>query len=68
MQNLVILGSTVADLFDSLAGLILRTFVQYLNVFCSRLETGSDVIIDRFVGLIVHDKRVKWRDPCLDRS
>ena len=35
---------------------VLRTFVQYLMVFCSRPETAWDVISSRFVELTVPDE------------
>ena len=47
---------------------VLRTFAQYLIVFCIRLETASDVISGKFDGPIVPDKCVKFRDPRLNRS
>ena len=43
-------------------------FVQYLIAFCSRKETASDVTSCRFVGPIVPNKQVKFRDPWLNRS
>ena len=46
----------------------LRTFVQYLTAFCSRLETVNDVISGTFVRPVVHDKRVKSRAPRLNHS
>ena len=49
----------------------LRTSVQYLIGFCSRLETVSYVTsntFSAFMGPNVHDKPVKWRDPRLNRS
>ena len=46
-----------------LAGPVLHTFVQYLIAFCSQPETASDIKSCRFVGSILHNKRVKCRDP-----
>ena len=46
----------------------MRTFVQYLIAFCSQLEAASDVISGRFARLIVLDKCVRFRNPCLNRS
>ena len=46
---------------------VLRTFVQYLIAFFSRPEVASDVISGNFVGPIVHDTPVKFRDPRLNR-
>ena len=34
-------------------GPLLRTFMQYLFAFCSRLEAASDVVSTGFVRLIV---------------
>ena len=42
-----------------LAVSVLRTFVQYLIAFCSRLGTASDVIAGKFVELTVTDKRLR---------
>ena len=42
-------------------------FVQCLIAFCSQPETASDVISGTFVGLIVHDKLVKFCNPRLNR-
>ena len=47
---------------------VLRTFVQYLTPFCSRPETASDFEVGRFVGPIVPNKRVKYRDPHLNHE
>ena len=47
----------MAELLDSLAGPVLRTFMQYLITFCSRLETDSDVIS----GVVVDPAGVKVR-------
>ena len=59
----------MAELFDSLSGRTrLRTFVEYLVVFCSRPETASDIISGRLVGPIVCDKRLKFLDPRLNHS
>ena len=51
-----------------MAGPVLRTFVQKLMAFSSRLERVSDVISSRFVRPIVLDKCVKFRDPRLNHS
>ena len=51
-----------------MAGAVLRTFVQYFIAFYSRPETASDFISGEFVGPIVHDTTVKFRDPRLNRS
>ena len=41
--------------------------MQCLNVFCSRQEAASDIIIcDSFVGRIVRDNYVKASDPRLN--
>ena len=64
----------MAVLFDSLAGRTGLTqscavFVNtHSNAFCNRLKAASDEISGRFVGPIVTDKRVKFRDLCLNRS
>ena len=50
------------------AGLVLRTFGQYLIVFCSRLEAVSDVVSGRFVRPFVPFKCLKFRDPRLNYS
>ena len=47
---------------------ILRTFMQYLSAFCSRLEEASDAISGRFVGLTLPDECEKFRNPELNRS
>ena len=47
---------------------VLRTFVQYLIASSSRPEIASDVISGKFVGPVVPDKLVKFRDPGLNRS
>ena len=49
------------------AGPVLRTLVQYLITFCSRPEAAGDVISGMFVGLLVLDTFVKFRDPSLNR-
>ena len=50
-QNLVILGKTVVELFNSLASrTVLCTFVQYLIAVCSQPEPASDVISGWFVN------------------
>ena len=49
-------------------GPVFRTFVQYLITFCSRPETASDVISGLFVGMIVPEKPVTFRDPRLNLS
>ena len=41
----------------------LRTFVQRLITFCSRMEAASDIISSRFVRTIFTDKWVKVSDP-----
>ena len=47
-------------------GPVLRTFVQYLTVFCSRLGADSEVIFSsELAEPIVLDKRVKFCDPSL---
>ena len=57
-----------ADFFNALpAAPVLRTFVQYLIAFFGRPEAAIDVICGAFVGQIVFDKDVKFRDPCLNR-
>ena len=38
-------------------------FLQYFIAFCSRQETASDVLSGRFMGPIVRDTSVKFRDP-----
>ena len=48
--------------------LFLRTFVQYLIALWNRHEPASSVISGTFVGPIVPDKPVKFRDPCLNHS
>ena len=59
----------MAELFDSLSGLTaVRTLVQYLIAFCSRAETASDVLSDKFEAPVVSDKLVEFRGPCLNRS
>ena len=59
----------MVELFDTLlAAPVLRIFVQYLTAFCSRSEAASDVISSTFVGPIVPDKCVKYRDIHLNRS
>ena len=69
LQVLVILGETVIELFDSLSGLARFAYVYAVfKAFCSLLEAISDVISGKFVGPIVLDKCVKFRDPCLNRS
>ena len=58
----------MAGLFDSLpTGLVLLTFVQYLIAFCSRPETACNVIACAFMGPVVPDKHVKFRDRRLNR-
>ena len=58
-----------SDRFNPLpAAPVLRTVLQYLIAFCSRLEAASDVISGTFVAPTVPDKIVKFRDPCLNRS
>ena len=47
---------------------VLRTFVQYLIALCRLPEKASDVECGSFVGPIVRDKLVKFRDLCLNRS
>ena len=42
--------------------------MQYSNAFCSRLETASDVMSSTFVGPVVPNERVKFRDPRFNRS
>ena len=59
----------MAELFDCLSGRTRFThFVQHVIAFCSRPETAIEVISSTFVGPIVPDKRVKFRDPHLNRS
>ena len=59
----------MAELFDSLvAALVLRTFVQYITAFCSRLEAANNITSSRFVGLNVPDKRLEFHDPHLNHS
>ena len=50
------------------AGPVLRTFVQYLITFCSRLKAASKVISGKFVGPVVLNKCLKFHDPSLNRS
>ena len=45
---------------------ILRTFVQFLIAFCSRLEAASDIISGRLVKLAVLNKCEKFWDPRLN--
>ena len=40
----------------------------YLVEFCSRPETANGVISNRFMGPIICDKPVKFRNPRLNRS
>ena len=62
VSNLVTLGETVAELFDSLpASPVLRTFAQYLLTFCSRPDAERNAISGRLVRFIVPDKYVKLR-------
>ena len=49
-------------------GPVLRTFVQYWITFCSRPQAASDIVSGTFVSLVVLVKRVKFHDPCLNRS
>ena len=52
-----------------LVGPVLRTFVQYSVAFYARPLAAGDVILSgTFVGQIVLDKRVKFRDRCLNGS
>ena len=44
------------------AGHVLRSFVQYLIPFCSRLEAASDVISGLAVELVGMDVPVKFDD------
>ena len=60
----MILHQTVTELCAP----VLRTFVQYLIAFYSRLEADGDVIYESFVRLTVPDQYVKFRDPRLNRS
>ena len=54
----------MAELLDSLASrTVLHTLEQYLIALRGQPEATSDVICGRFVGLIAHDKRVKFCDP-----
>ena len=51
------------------AGPVFRiTFVQDLIAFCSRLETSSDVISNRFVGPVIHDNSVTFGYPRINPS
>ena len=51
------------------SGRIIAHFYPVFNyIFCSRQEAVSDVISGIFVGPVVHDKRVKFRDHRLNRS
>ena len=69
MQNLVMLGKTMAELSDSLVGRTRFThFCKYLVALCSWPETASDVMSGTFVGPIVHDKLVKFGDLGLNCS
>ena len=66
---LVILRQKVTELCASIQAIpVLRTFVQYLIAFCGQPETAIDVNFNRFVGPIVHDKRVEFLDPRSNRS
>ena len=57
----------MAELLDSLpAAPVLRTFVEYLFAFCSRLEAASDVISGIYMRLTIPDKCVQFRDPHLN--
>ena len=57
----------MAALFDSLpVAPVLRTFVQYLIVFCGRPEAASDVISGKFVRPSVPDKFEQFREPRLN--
>ena len=66
--------SLVGDLVDDwtirffAAGPVLRTFMQYSTAFCSRLEAANDRMSGLFVGLIVPDTAVKFRDAGLKFS
>ena len=40
--------------------------MQFLVAFCSRPEAAIGVISDKIVWLIVPEKHVKFRDPCLN--
>ena len=69
----VILGETMARLFDSLAYRTRFThccaiFNCKVIAFGSRIEVISGVISSTFVGPIVPDKHVKFCDPRLNRS
>ena len=69
VQILVILGCTVAELFDSLTGH--TSFTHFCATFNWMLQppvAASEVISDRFMRPIVSDKCVKFRDPCLKLS
>ena len=57
----------MAEIFDSLAFWTHFT-PEYLIAFCSQLEVMSDVMSGRFFGPVVPDNRVKFSDPCLNRS
>ena len=61
VQNLLILGFKHWPNYSTLwpTRPVLRTFVHYLIIFCSRPESGSDVISCKFVERIVSDKCVK---------
>ena len=60
----MILGSTVAEIFDCLSG---RSRFAALITFCSRSEEADDVASGGFVRPFVFDKLVKFHDPGLNR-
>ena len=56
----------VAELFESFpASPVLRTFVQYLIAFCSRLERATDALSSRYIEQVCVGVHVK---PCDSRS
>ena len=67
-QNAAPFNCTITEDAFMPAAPVLRTFVQYLNAFCSWPDTASEVLSGCFVRTIVDDKRVKCRDPRLNRS
>ena len=65
----MILRQTAADVFDSLTtGLVLRTFMQYLIIFCSQQDAASDVIFGATVDLVGFDVLLKFGDLSLNCS
>ena len=68
-HKITILPQTVTESCASMpAAPVLRTFVQHVIAFCSRLEAASDAISGTLMRMDVSDKCVKFRDPRLNRS